>query len=348
MKKSMKKIGPMRRKAVPTDREQLVSMRPLRDGEALPLLVEPQVEGVSLRQWAADNADTLRRKLLHHGGILFRGFDVGSVDRFEELSEVLSGDLMDYTYRSTPRREVSGRVYTSTEYPADQSIPMHNEMSYSRQWPLRIAFFCAVAADEGGATPIADSRRVYQEIDPEVREKFAERGVLYVRNYSPDLDIPWQEVFQTDDKAGVERFCEREGIEIEWREGGALRTRQVCQGVASHPETGEDVWFNQAHLFHVSRLDPDLARTLIAERGEEGLPRNTYYGDGTPIEPEALAEIERVYGELSLPVDWQPGDLVLLDNMLAAHGRHPFAGQRRILVSMAGSYRADATAEVGS
>jgi alpha-ketoglutarate-dependent taurine dioxygenase len=293
------------------------------------------VEGVNLAAWMDGHREPLEELLSRHGAVLFRGFGIETREEFEALAAQASGDLMDYTYRSTPRSSVGGRVYTSTEFPADKSIPMHNEMSYTTSWPLRIWFFCAQPSETGGETPIADSRRVYERIDPAVRQRFADRGVMYVRNYGEGLDLTWENVFQTADRGEVERFCRATGIELEWKEGNRLRTRQRCQGVAAHPRTGEAVWFNQAHLFHHSSLDPEVLEALVGSFGEDGLPRDSRYGDGTPIEESALAEIRGVYDEESVGFPWEKGDLLMVDNMLVAHGRRPFSGARRILVAMA-------------
>jgi alpha-ketoglutarate-dependent taurine dioxygenase len=296
----------------------------------------------------SNNLATLNDLLLRHGGVLFRGFQVGRVEDFESLvREMSGGELMEYKYRSTPRTEVSGRIYTSTEYPPDQWIPQHNEMSYSREWPLRIAFLCVQAAERGGETPLSDSRRMFDRLSPAVRDRFAEKGVMYVRNYSPGLDMHWQDVFGTSDRATVEGFCRQAGIDLEWKADGGLRTRQVCQGIARHPVTGERLWFNQAHLFHVSNLDPAVRAALVAERGEENLPRNTCYGDGSSIPDAVLDEIREAYRQEMRSFAWHNGDLVLLDNMLVAHGRAPFSGPRRVLVGMAGSSAAASATQGG-
>ena len=338
-KKSIKSIpnagGPaVKRKAVAAAeghvrRSELDGLGPL------PLCIEPEVEGLELAGWVSSHGDELRRELESRGAVLFRGFDLPHDDALEPVIEAASDGLLEYSYRSTPRTRVQGRVYTSTEYPAEQTIPMHNEMSYGRSWPMRIWFQSVVTADEGGETPLADSRRVYREIDPAVRDRFAETGVMYVRNYGGGVDLSWQEVFNTEDRAEVERFAAEHGIELEWKDDDGLRTRQVCQGVARHPRTGEAVWFNQAHLFHVSSVEAEMRRALLAQFAEEDLPRNAYHGDGSPIDDAELAEIRRAFGETQVAFPWQPGDVLALDNMLVAHGRRPFRGERKVLVGMA-------------
>jgi alpha-ketoglutarate-dependent taurine dioxygenase len=334
-KPSLQGIGAVRRRAVSISREELVKQEPMFAGSALPVVVEPTAE-VSLKAWAESNRELIDTLLQQHGGILFRNFGMRTDEEFELFMRSLTAELVDYTYRSTPRQQVSGKVYTSTEYPADQSIPMHNEMSYASTWPQKIWFFCAQSAEQGGETPIADSQRVFDRIDPAVRRRFADLGVMYVRNYGDGLDLSWQNVFQTDEKTEVEEICRRMNIELEWKDGGnRLRTRQVCQAVLEHPRTGGSLWFNQAHLFHVSSLPPELRETLLATFKEEGLPRNAYYGDGSPIEDDALSEIRRAYDEESVAFPWQEGDILMLDNLRVAHGRRPFTGKRRVVVGMA-------------
>jgi alpha-ketoglutarate-dependent taurine dioxygenase len=301
----------------------------------LPIVITPSQIGQDLINWAANNREYLHGLLNIHGAILFRGFKFNGSRHFENFMTSASGvDLLEYSNRSTPRTLVQGKVYTSTEYPASEIIPLHNENSYSHTWAMKIFFFCVKASEQGGETPIADSRKVYLRISPEIREKFIRKKVMYVRNYG-HLDLPWKDVFQTSDKTEVENFCRASGIELEWKSNGDLRTRQVCQAVATHPVTGELVWFNQAHLFHISGLNSDVRKSLLETINEEDFPRNAYYGDGTPIEDEVLNAIREAYDKEEIKFLWKSGDVLLLDNMLFAHGRKSYTGSRKVLVGMA-------------
>lgn len=300
----------------------------------LPVLILPEVDGVDLAVWIAAHRPQVDTIVARHGGVLFRGFDVRSAADFAQVVSSFSTELIDYTERSTPRSKVSAFLYTSTEYPADQVIPLHNENSYSHTWPLNIWFFCEQPAVAGGETSIADSRDVFALLDAGLRDRFLQRGVAYVRNYSASLGLSWQETFQTGSPAEVDRYCAAAGILCDWK-GDRLTTRQVRPAVANHPGTGQSVWFNQAHLFHASSLPATIYHSLASTMPEDEFPRHAYYGDGAPIEQDALAHIRDVYDRARELVSWQRGDVLLLDNMLTAHGRQPYGGARRVLVAMA-------------
>lgn len=280
----------------------------------------------------------IEAELKRAGGVLLRDFGVGGAGEFKAFAAGFGHELLDYEFGSTPRTELERGVYTSTEYPAHQHIPLHNEQSYARTWPMKIWFYCAVAPLQAGETPIADSRRIYRQLDPALVRRLEARGLRYVRNYGGGLDVPWQKVFATENPHEVEAFCSAQGISCEWKPDGELRTAQVCQVSATHPETGERVWFNQAHLFHVSGLTRETREALLEVVESEDLPRNVYYGDGGAIEDAVLEEIRGVLAECEVVFRWREGDVLMLDNMLVAHARRPFSGPRRVIVAMAEPY----------
>ncbi len=283
--------------------------------------------------------DQVRMLMQQHGAILFRGYDVTTPQQFGDICAALTNELLDYTERSTPRNQVEGKVYTSTEYPPEAHIPLHCEMAYTTKWPRILWMYSHLAAEEGGETPIADARKVYETISPATRQRFLDKnGVMYVRNFRKGIDLPWQEVYDVSTEAELEAYCKKHDIAFEWRDGGVLRTKAIAQAIARHPETGELAWFNQAHLFHVSSVEPTIRKILVAKFKEDGLPRNSYYGDGTPIEDGVLEEIRGAYAKTEVAFPWQRGDVIMIDNMLVSHGRRPFKGPRKTLVAMAEAY----------
>ena len=278
--------------------------------------------------------------LQEHGGVLFRGFAGDQSDsRFcNEFAKMFADELLTYEFASTPRTDLGDGVYTATEYPSHQIIPLHNEQSYTLQWPLNIWFHCVTAPKEGGETPIADSRKIYNAMPVEIRQRFESKKLLYVRNYGNGLDLSWEQVFNTDSKGQVEEYCRKNNINFKWKEDGELRTWQRCQATAQHHTTKEWVWFNQAHLFHVSNIDEATRDVLLDVVEYEDLPRNVYYGDGSKVEESILDEVRGVLDEHTVKFPWQKGDFLMLDNMLAAHGRSTFSGERKVVVAMANGY----------
>ncbi|MFG2058173.1 TauD/TfdA family dioxygenase [Micromonospora sp. NPDC048930] len=303
----------------------------------LPVTVES--DGTPVLELIESRRAELRAALVEHGGLLLRGFDVGGVDGFDRVVRALSGEPLTYTERSSPRHSIKGRVYTSTDYPPEEEIFLHNENSYQAGWPLTLFFYCIQPPTSQGATPLADVRQVYRNIDPAIREEFERRRWLLVRNFHADFGTPWQQVFNTDDRDEVTGYCAANGIEAEWIGRNGLRTRTVRDAVHRRPGSDVPRWFNHATFFHVSTLAKDLQEALLAMFGEDGLPTNTYYGDGEPIPSDVMDHLRAAYRAATVRFDYRTDDVLVVDNMTAAHGREPFTGPRRIAVAMAEPYR---------
>lgn len=330
---NLSKLKSLRRSGVNLKQVSLTKTEYLAEGETLPLVLRPAGE-VNLADWARGNRDYLETELQRHGALLFRGFGLNSPGRFEEVAIAICQQLFS-EYGDLPRQDHgSSRVYHSTPYPETGMILYHNESSHIHLWPLKIMFYCDTAARSGGETPIVDGRKVYRDLDPAIRRRFEEKRLMYVRNYKEGLDVPWQSFFGTDDRATVEAYCRRAAIDYEWTADDGLRTRKVAPAVIRHPRTGELAFFNQMQAHHVSCLAPELRRSLLSLYAEEDLPRNVYYGDGTPIEDSVVDEVTEVYRRAAVVFPWQAGDVLLVDNMLTAHARNPFVGPRKILVAM--------------
>jgi Taurine catabolism dioxygenase TauD, TfdA family len=324
-------IRSMRRKAVQTGSLVEVGFVPGNEGR-FPLVITPAVDNVDLAAWCTNNHEQLNEYFDKYGAILFRGFDLKETADFEGVAASIATDLFA-EYGDLPNESASERIYHSTPYPADKMILFHNESSHLGSWPLRQFFFCVIPAEEQGETPLLDCRAVCDALDPQLLEEFATKGLKYVRNFSEGIDVPWQDFFGTDDKSAVERMCAEGGMECEWTDEG-LRISQAAKAVRTHPRTGEKLFFNQIQLHHISCLDEETRTALRQLFDDEDLPRNVYFGDGTPIPDATLDKIGQVYEDLCVEFPWQAGDLIALDNMLIAHARRPFGGKRKILVAM--------------
>jgi amino acid adenylation domain-containing protein len=333
--RKFKKIQP---KAVNLAQGELVKKTQLSGGSAIPLVIEPQTDILDLAGWVAHNWQSVEADLYKHGALLFRGFQVPDQVAFQSVVKATSVPLMQYMEGATPRTELGGKVYTSTEYPADQSIALHNELTYVMSWPMKIWFYCLQPAQEQGETPIADMRNVLRRLDPKIVKRFAEKGWLLVRNFGEGLSLPWQTSFHRNTRPELEAYCREARIEWQWKTGDDLQTRQRRPAIATHPVRGEQVWFNHIAFWHISSLESQLREAMLNLFGEENLAYNTYYGDGSRIEDSVVAEIRAAYRQETVAFLWQHGDILMLDNMLVAHGRSPFVGPRKVLVAMGEAY----------
>ncbi|WIX92563.1 TauD/TfdA family dioxygenase [Amycolatopsis sp. DG1A-15b] len=310
-----------------------LSLTPAASGATLPLVISPRETGGKLAGLVG-LGDFLNEKIHLHGAVLLRGFGPHETAEFESFVRELDGEPLDYTERSSPRSVVDGKVYTSTSYPADMEIFMHNEQSYNLNFPQRLFFMCVTPPPAGGETLLADSRRVLARLDPEVVRRFEKDGYLLVRNYRPGLGLPWSEVFGTDDRDEVTAYCHSRDISVEWTADG-LRTTQRRDVIATHPVTGESSWFNHATFFHVTTLDPEMADVLVEGYGADGVPTNTCYGDGSPIDDTTVAHLRDAYRQETTGERWEAGDVLIVDNVLASHGRAAYTPPRWIVLAMA-------------
>jgi alpha-ketoglutarate-dependent taurine dioxygenase len=318
----------------------MIDIRSLFPDRTLPVLVTPEAgatPGVGeLLDWVTGHRAELDERLRRHGAVLFRGFGMRSPALFARFTRAFSPKLLDGKEENVPRTRLSAGIYTSTEYPAEYTLSMHSEYSYSHAWPAHLFFCCIIAAREQGETPIVDNREVLGSLDPAIVAEFDRKKITYLRNLHDGrgFGLSWQTAFQTTEWATVEQYCREYKIECTWTASG-VTLKQTLDAIVRHRHTGEAVWFNQAPQFHPSDYPPEIYQSLIAAYKQESeLPQNVCFGDGTPIDVHALAHIRETMQHKAVRFPWQEGDVLVVDNVLVAHGRMPFVGPRRILVAM--------------
>lgn len=320
--------------------------------EQIPLVILPTetASKADFLRLLSTHKTALKQKLSKYGGILFRGFPLTNANDFSEAIRHLGlGHFVDYIGGDSPRNKINDGVYTSTEAPPSIKIPLHNELSFVKYYPKNIYFFCETPPKEKGETIIADARKVLTSIDPDVKQRFVEKQLRYVSCYYYKSKVmnwinriqpshkSWIQVFETECKKEVEKKCREHEFEFKWAKNDWIQISQVRPAIMAHPDTGEKVWFNQAHLYD---FNPRLLGSwryvgakLFYCRKHTKL-HEIFYGDHSTIARADLYHVLDVLDSQTVAFPWQKGDLLVLDNVLAMHGRATFEGKRRILTAM--------------
>jgi len=314
-----------------------------------PLFIEPAglqaLDFSAFLEWVTEHRFDLDALLLRHGGLIFRRSPVGTSADFSQLAERLGPYAGDYSGGASARSKIVGNVMEATRLAKEIKIPLHQEMCYLRDYPSRIAFYCVTPAAKGGETIIADMRRFSKELPEAIRRKLESLGISVVRNFSAPAgdgrelaeDHPdqrsWKFAFYTDTREAVEATCASKGMQAIWNRDGSLTVRNTFAAFTPHPVTGEIIYRNSAHVDPGAGFSADIPearrRQVEAMLARQALRTGYYFGDGSPISPSESAQLRALFDKLERSWTWQTGDIMLLDNLLAAHGRNSFEGAFR-------------------
>jgi alpha-ketoglutarate-dependent taurine dioxygenase len=331
----------------------------------LPLLVTPGEEGNSKQElinWISSHKKEVEDKLTESGAVLFRGFDIQTPQDFEDVAKSIDNDLKDDYLGTSPRDKKSGFVFSASELPGHYPIMQHCEMSFLPSAPRRLFFYCHIEPEYGGETPICDFRKVYQDMDPKIREAFERKGVKHIRNYASPSGKgtsgfqlkSWTDMFHTTDKKIIEEKCKANDIICEWKANDGLRLINKNDSVKEHPLTGEKVWFNHTQVFHLSAAALEYHKIhkrqkrwetfkysmllelmtwykkLTKDPNEQSM--HVTFGDDSPIPDEYVEHIQDVIWKNMVIEPWKKGDIICIDNFSTSHGRLPYYGPREVMV----------------
>jgi alpha-ketoglutarate-dependent taurine dioxygenase len=307
------------------------------DGQMFPLAYRCDPAGATLgkvTKWATEHANKLCSQATAHGALLLRGFPLGSAKDFDAMVEAfgLPGFSYDDSLSNAYRINFTPRVFSANEAPPEATISLHHEMAQTPLYPSKLFFFCQVAPETGGATPICRSDVLWERL-VEKRPAFAndckEKGLRYSNVMPAEADKAssmgrsWQSTFSADTREAAEARMEALGYTWEWLQNGDLRATTPVLPAAKDLGNGQHSFFNQLIAafsgWKDARNDPTKAIT---------------FGDGSPLDPSNVATASSLADELTFDLPWQAGDLALVDNYVAMHGRRSFTGTRKVMASL--------------
>lgn len=296
-----------------------------------PAIIEGQGD---LAGFLSANKQPVDAALAEAGTLLFRGFDVPDAQTFDAAVRGYGEDGFTYeeSLSNAVRVNVTERVFTANEAPPTTEIHLHHEMAQTPLYPSKLFFYCEIAPKEGGATPVCRSDWLLdrmQQDHPALVARFAAQGVRY-SNVMPGSDDAgsgqgrsWRSTLGVEDRKGAEARLAELGYDWEWRENDALRATTPVLPAIRELDDGRKTFFNQL---------------IAAFRGwsdsRNRADKSVTFGGGTPITQSDMAPAIAAADELTRDVQWQAGDVALVDNFLVMHGRRPFAGKRRVLASL--------------
>lgn len=258
---------------------------------------------------------TALRLFKEEGLLLFRGFQI-DMDGFRWLTGALSDGFMTYEGGASARTFIDGdpTLLSVSEAKHTFAVPLHGEMYYQKNHPAILWFYCANPASVDGETTVASGVDVYKALSPATRELFESRNVKYICTYP---DGRWQELFQTDDLAKIEALCRTNDMAVSFDEKTrTLVTTYVAGAVIRTSYTDEPAFIN--NVFAMTQWESLGVKTRVVR-----------LEDGTPLPDTVVAELRRVEEQTTLPVAWQPGDVLMVDNSRFLHGRRAFDDRRR-------------------
>jgi len=322
-----------------------VKAGPLIKGKSLPLLIN-QPTGLSLGatlDWLEGHRSVLDNLTHRAGVILLRDLPIKTPNDFQSICRAIRPQLRKYSGGDSPRTSLTEFVYTSTEYQSGLEVLLHNELSYAGWSPDRVFFGCLQPAATGGETHVADGREIYRRLDPKIRKDFENKGVTYIQHLR-DRSVSgpgksWQETFESTRREQAENYLKTSKMGFEWTADG-IKTHAFHQAILKHSVTKEKCWHNQADQWH--RLLPSVKDSVGEEITKpQSTPNATafsnhvVFGDGSEINPNDLLRIRAVSRSCEVLFAWKEGDVMIIDNVMAMHGRKPFTGLRQTVVAMA-------------
>ena len=273
------------------------------------------------------------------GAVLCRGTGIrtaGDLNHF--VAPLLADDKMPYFGGTNARQALygDGDILDVGTEPPHIRLREHSEMAYVDQFPGIIIFGCLQPperAGEQGQTSLLVTAELMAQLPEAFVARLAAEGLRHKLRYS-DAEAPegtpatvksWQDTLSVTTRTDAEAACTARGWETEWSADGTLTISYVRPAFARHPHSGAEVlfvtdlstaWYDDWEP-HCNLPDSERPYSFGWGKGDDWSA-----SDGKLW--AAAADACRYKHA------WAAGDVLIVDNMLAMHGREPYKGERRL------------------
>ena len=306
-------------------------------GQPFPFVLECQARTADLDKtasWVTERRAELLRRAAEHGAVLFRGFPLSTPDDFDRFVAAfgLTNFAYDESLSNAVRVNKTPRVFTANEAPPAVTIYLHHEMAQTPVYPSRLFFFCEQPAETGGATPICRSDVLWDKLAqqcPQFARDCEAKGLQYTNvmpaanDANSGMGRSWQSTLRATTRESAEARLKSLRYSWQWLDDGSLRATTPVLPAVRKLANGRTSFFNQL-----------IAASMGWKDTRNDPSKSITFGDGTPLDRDAVATAARLGEELSFDIPWQKGDVARVDNYVAMHGRRTFSGTRRVLASL--------------
>ncbi|WP_159982518.1 MULTISPECIES: TauD/TfdA family dioxygenase [unclassified Novosphingobium] len=247
-----------------------------------------------------------------HGALLLRGFHT-DVERFGRFARQFC--TTSVINESPGRRALDPAHNVHTVDGGTGAFSFHPELS-REPWKPDAAFFaCLSPPSAGGATTICDGIELVRALPEVVRRGLEERRLLYIKPTWPGLLDFWLGTPQPTD---AQLLAPPANCPYFFRklDGEIVR-------IFTRPALHRPMFSDQ----------PAFGNFLLFARFNNRRPDFPLLDDGRPVPEPWLQAIRAAGDQVGVAIDWQAGDVLMLDNTRFMHGRTAIQDARERIIA---------------
>lgn len=301
------------------------------------LTIEPEANS----SFADFDAEQISDLFKANRALYFKGWNL-KLEDFQELSSKLCHNFSCYEgggfrFKELDREFVSSdkTIMTTTGHTQGFPIPLHGEMHYLGTPPPLIWFYCKTPGGTTGQTTLCDGLELAQRLPEKVKKHFRGKNIKYSRFLSDGL---WQSSFLTDDPEKAMEICKQQKVDFKYDK---VKSEFITEYVTNPlPDTGYATgpkYIN--NILNIASVewafDSGWVKENFASDFGERCPMIVRMEDGSRIPSEILDEVRDTAESLTVNIDWNSGEVLMVDNLSVLHGRRESLNpEREVFVRM--------------